>query len=888
MQALLDKLNNIDVDARIAELKAYIDANKHKGPDKVDKQVKALKVLLALKDQGLTPYEAFTRETVPVIPSQYRAPIQLPNNTFIVPDVNDLLRNIGFMATSLADVKDELPADELEKARKDLYGAVDKLQGLETPEINRQIKKNYFATISGSPGPAKSGFVQTSLTKKRVDLSGRSVISPNPQLDMDQVEIPIDMGLSLYKPFVKRELINRGYSPDKANKLISSKDERALDALQRAGDTRPVLINRAPSIDQGSVTAHWPTFVDKYNINIPNVIAQYQKGDFDGDTVSVHVPVSQGAVEEATRMMPSLNMYNDASDKIRAFPDHSAAAGLYIISKTSQGQKAINDILPKEYRIHGPIIKPQLVNILTGIAKTDSRAASVIVDNLVRLGNDFAYTTGMSYGLSDLEPLREARDVIMKDIKRDIKSLKHKTPDALRSLYKEYADKASDLLNEYYKDKDNPMGDILISRARGSASQVRDAIFSPIAVNSQEVIPKPIKHSFIEGLTPSEYFSSAAGARLGLLGKVQGTANPGALGKVVFSNANTLVVNKDKGESMGSIMLPVSNPIDLVDRYASRDVYAGNKLIVEKDTVITPRIVQMATKHGLTEMPVYTPLMSSSADGGIPAMSYGIIKGNQLPEVGYNIGAHSAAGLVAPLYTESMQSFHTGKSLQDRNAGYPRLKQVLELTKSIQDKATVATVTGIVSDIRRDALGGHNVIINGVDHYINPSNKVNVEVGMNISSGDPLSDGPIDPRDIAKHKDLPSAQKYMVDEIVKNTPTNIKRRSAEVLVEAITRYGQVVDPGSSEYLPGDVKLVSEIEHRNKELANKIKYEPYFKGVTSLPLSSQSWMSQLNFRNIKKSLSKAIATGASSDVHSYEPSPGLIMGTEFGDGDDGRY
>lgn len=300
MQSLLDRLQAIDVDAKIKELEDHINANKHKGPDKIDKQVKALKILRSLKESGITPIDAFTRETVPVIPSQYRSPIQLPNSTFMVPDVNELLRNVGFMSGTLKDIKDDLPPEELEKAKASLYRTVNALQGLETPEINRVIKKNYYSTISGSPGPAKSGFFQTSVTKKRVDLSGRSVISPNPSLDMDQVEIPIDMGLSLYKPFVKRELLSRGFDSNKANKMIESKDKRALDALQRAGDQRPVLINRAPSISEGSVTAHWPTFVDKYNINIPNVLAQLQKGDFDGDSclcnihlrnVNTHYPV---------------------------------------------------------------------------------------------------------------------------------------------------------------------------------------------------------------------------------------------------------------------------------------------------------------------------------------------------------------------------------------------------------------------------------------------------------------------------------------------------------------------------------------------------------------------------------------------------------------------
>ena len=889
MKALLARLQEINLDERISELETYIQQNKHRGPDKIDKQVKALKSLRALKDSGITPYEAYTRETVPVIPAQFRAPIQLPNNTYMVPDVNDLLRNIGFIGDSLKGALDDLPPDELEKAKKNLYKSVEMLQGLETPEINRQIKKNYYSGISGSPGPAKSGFYQSALTRKRVDLSGRGVISPNPLLDMDQVEIPIDMGMTMYKPFVKRELISRGYSSDTANKMINKGDAIAIDALNRAGSNRPVIINRSPSITEGSMTAHYPTCVDKYNVNIPNVLAQFQLGDFDGDTMAIHVPISQKAIREAEAMMPSRNMYNDVADKIRGFPDHSAAIGLYILSKTKEGREAINKVLPDEYKVKNGLTKPELTRMLTEIAKEDSRAASVIVDELVRIGDGTAYERGFSFGLSDLEPLSAIRKELLNNIDRDMKHVKSSDSDSIREVYKKYSDIASSEINRHFENSENPVGDIVLSKARGSASQMRDLLFSPIAVDAADQIRKPIKHSYIEGLKPSEYFSGAAGARAGTLGKSQGTAQPGALGKILFSSTNSMVINKDKGESMGVRVVQVSDdPKDIVDRYIANDVIVNGEVIVPKGSPISPRVVQMLLKCKVKEIEVFTPLGSSSADGGIPAMAYGVISGNKLPEVGYNIGAHAAAGIVSPLYTESMQSFHTGKSLQDREAGYPRLKQILELTKTLPNKATLSTVEGTVSDISGDSLGGHSVKIEGIDHYINPGNNPTVRQGSFVRKGDAISDGSIDPREIAKLKDLRAAQEYMVDELVKNTPGNIKRRAAEVVVEGITRYAEILDPGESEYYPGDVKLISDLEKRNKDMDQGIKYEPVFKGVNTLPLYSQQWMSQLNFRNIKKSLSRAIATGASSDTHSYEPAAGLAIPVEFGEGEGGRY
>lgn len=888
MQALLDRLKNVDVDKRIEELQESINKKKHRGPKAVDKDVKALKALTALKEQGLTPYEAYTRETVPIIPAQYRAPIQLPNDTFMVPDVNNLIKDVGLISETLKEIAPSLPKEELEKSKAALYKRVSALQGLETPEVNNQIVKNYFTSISGAPGPAKTGYYQTALTKKRVDLSGRGVISPNPQLDMDQVEIPIDMGLTMYKPFIKRELISRGFRSKQADDMIESKDKRAIDALNRAGKQRPVILNRAPSIGKGSVTAHWPTFVDKLNVNIPNSLALLQKADFDGDAIGVHVPISDAAVKEAENMMPSRNLYDDVSSKIGTFPDHSAALGIYKLSKTPEGRDRINKYLPAGRQIKTRIDKPTLVDLLSKMAKEDSEGTARVVDKLIRLGDSHSYQTGFSLGLEDFEPLTDIREKVLYEIKRDMSLSKKKDDATIREIYKKNIDKATDEIGKHFKGKDSRISDIVNSKARGSSSQLRDILLSPIAVNAAEAIDIPIAHSYAEGLKPSEYFAAAAGGRAGTISKSQGTSKPGALGNLLFANTNMLVINKDKGKSMGVIELPLDDPNELIDRYVGKDVNIKGKTIIKEGTLVEPRTIQLALKNGLKNLPVYTPLRSSSIDGGIPAMAYGLMPGSKLPEVGYNIGTHSAAGVVAPLYTASMGSFHTGGSLDDEKSGYPRLKQVLELAKVIPNKATLAASDGMVDNIVKDSLGGHKVSIEGVEHYVSPGNKLNIKEGVKVKMGDTLSSGSIDPRDLAKYKGMDAAQSYMVDEIVKNTPGNIRRRAAEVIVEGITRYGEVIDPGMSEYLPGDIKLISDLEHRNQKQDQGIEYEPVFRGVNTLPSYTQSWMSKLNFRNLRKNLANDIATAAETDVSSYEPVPALAIGKDFGKGEQGRY
>jgi DNA-directed RNA polymerase subunit beta' len=128
----------------------------------------------------------------------------------------------------------------------------------------------------------------------------------------------------------------------------------------------------------------------------------------------------------------------------------------------------------------------------------------------------------------------------------------------------------------------------------------------------------------------------------------------------------------------------------------------------------------------------------------------------------------------------------------------------------------------------------------------------------------------------------------MVDELVRATPGKLRRRAAEVIVEGITRHAKITDPGDSDYLPGDIALLSEIQSKNKDLDDKAKYEFLFKGVNFLPQATQSWMSQLNFRYLKNVLNDAIVEGKMSDTHGYEPAAALAFPAEFGEGDEGRY
>jgi len=282
MQNLIDGLKKIDVDKRLKDIDGFI--KEESNPRKIDKLVKEFKILRNLKSEGISPVEAFTRKTMPVIPATYRSPIELPDGNIFNPDMNLLLRNVGFANESLKKSKDVLSDEKIHEARYNLYRAVEDLSGFNTPKTGNVTLENLFGTFSGGAKPPKKGFFQRKLTRKRQNLSGRSVISPNPNLDIDEIEVPYDLGLTMYEPFIRKELNQRGYSKSEIDNHIKKKTNIAKEVLRKIGKDRPIAANRAPSIWQGSVIGSYPIFTESKNIAIPNLSTTMILGDFDGDS----------------------------------------------------------------------------------------------------------------------------------------------------------------------------------------------------------------------------------------------------------------------------------------------------------------------------------------------------------------------------------------------------------------------------------------------------------------------------------------------------------------------------------------------------------------------------------------------------------------------------
>ena len=322
------ELSKIDVDKRSDDLRAQ--TAKLKGA-KLDDAIKQIKYLSALKEQNLTPQNAYVLSKMPVTPPIIRPILPLRDGTLQVGDANLLYRDACLANQKLSDVKGVLPADQLHTPRLHLYDAVSAVFGLGdpvSPTAEKRQAKGYLAYITGTrPG---NGFFQSKIMKKQQDISGRATIAPDPTLNLDEIGIPSDMLHQMYGKFVIGRLVKRGYSAIDAQKMVEDKVPLAMQELLNESKERPVLVNRAPSLHRFSIFAAYPKLTSGKTIQLCPFAEKGTNADYDGDAMQVHAPVTPAGVADAKRMTLSNLIFADRKpNTLNVAPDMEAILGLH-------------------------------------------------------------------------------------------------------------------------------------------------------------------------------------------------------------------------------------------------------------------------------------------------------------------------------------------------------------------------------------------------------------------------------------------------------------------------------------------------------------------------------------------------------------------------------
>jgi DNA-directed RNA polymerase subunit beta' len=518
-------LENLSSDLRIRLEKETLKARRHQ-------LLKKLKLVEAFRLSGNRP-EWMVLTRLPVIPPDLRPLVALEGGRYATSDLNDLYKRVITRNNRVKSITSGIKTPEVivRNEKRMLQDSVDAL--LDNSRRSRPIKgrgnrplKSLADSLKG-----KQGRFRRNLLGKRVDYSGRSVIVVDPSLHLYECGIPKEMALELFKPMIVRKLEERGVvdSERSARRLVRARSTEVYEILDDIIHDRPVLLNRAPTLHRVSIQAFLPVLREGRAITIHPMVCHPYNADFDGDTMSIHVPLSPEAILESYILMLSIhNIRSPAHGRALMAPTQDIVIGLYYLTRehiaksktmrifssleeirialdqrytvlhepikylfnakvieTTPGRVIFNSLLPVEMQFKNEIMNKRTV---TGIVdecleKFGTERTVEMLDNFKRLGFEYATRSGLTIGIDDMiSP--GIKDKIWSKGAKDVAEINKAHNIGLISETERYnkiidtwtrvaIEIEENLLEELEKDKDgfNPLYMMVNSGARGSKNQ---------------------------------------------------------------------------------------------------------------------------------------------------------------------------------------------------------------------------------------------------------------------------------------------------------------------------------------------------------------------------------------------------------------------------------
>ncbi|KMK90876.1 DNA-directed RNA polymerase subunit beta' [Rossellomorea marisflavi] len=331
-EAIKKLLQDIDLDKEADFLKEEL---KTAQGQRRTRAIKRLEVVESFRSSGNDP-DWMILDVLPVIPPELRPMVQLDGGRFATSDLNDLYRRVINRNNRLKRLLDlGAPSIIVQNEKRMLQEAVDALidngrRGRPVTGPGNRPLKSLSHMLKG-----KQGRFRQNLLGKRVDYSGRSVIVVGPNLKMYQCGLPKEMALELFKPFVMKELVERGLAHNikSAKRKIERVQPEVWDVLEGVIKEHPVLLNRAPTLHRLGIQAFEPTLVEGRAIRLHPLVCTAYNADFDGDQMAVHVPLSSEAQAEARMLMlAAQNILNPKDGKPVVTPSQDMVLGNYYLT----------------------------------------------------------------------------------------------------------------------------------------------------------------------------------------------------------------------------------------------------------------------------------------------------------------------------------------------------------------------------------------------------------------------------------------------------------------------------------------------------------------------------------------------------------------------------
>ena len=937
--AIKRRLETFDLQAEYTMLTELAQTGKGQ---KKTRAIKRLKVVSSFLNTRNHP-ASMVLDCVPVIPPDLRPMVQLDGGRFATSDLNDLYRRVINRNNRLKRLAD-LGAPEIivNNEKRMLQEAVDALfdngrRGRPVTGPGNRPLKSLSDMLKG-----KQGRFRQNLLGKRVDYSGRSVIVVGPQLKLHQCGLPKQMALELFKPFVMKRLVDLNHAQNikSAKRMVERARPVVWDVLEEVIAEHPVLLNRAPTLHRLGIQAFEPQLVEGKAIQIHPLVCTAFNADFDGDQMAVHLPLSAEAQAEArVLMLSSNNILSPASGRPITSPTQDMVLGLYFLTslrenelgegrafgsisealmaydrnsltmqakikirlthsgvtevrETTLGRALFNEILPEGYKfVDYDVTKKLLGQIVDDLAEGFAKVTvAQTLDALKSLGFYWATRAGITIAIEDVvTPAKKQEILDGYEIKAEkVQSQYEKgliTDDERRQELIEIWTNATTDVAKAMEDnfpKTNPVWMMVYSGARGNMMQVRQiaGMRGLVANPKGEIIPRPIKSNFREGLSVLEYFIATHGARKGLADTALRTADSGYLTRRLCDVAQDVIIREedcgtDRGltlkiaalDSTGALVRDDHVETSMFGRNLAEDAVQNGKVILSAGTDLGDKNINTLVEAGFSEVKIRSVLTCDSKVGQC-AMCYGrSMASGKLVDVGEAVGIIAAQSIGEPGTQLTMRTFHTGGIAgDDITHGLPRIVELFE-ARTPKGVAPIAETAGVVSFLE-DAKGKKIIVTpedgsEAIAYPITRRQKLKVEDGMRVTVGQQMVVGAIDPKQVLRILGPRQTQVHLVTEIqevYRSQGVSIHDKHIEIIVRQMLKRITVLEPGDADLLPGELVERGRFETENRRVVSTggkaASGRPELMGITKASLATESWLSAASFQETTKVLTDA--------------------------------
>ncbi|MGI8678063.1 MAG: DNA-directed RNA polymerase subunit beta' [Jatrophihabitans sp.] len=600
--------------------------------------------------------------------------------------------------------------------------------------------------------------------------------------------------------------------------------------------------------------------------------------------------------------IPNVTAVDNGSGEKWAAPE-GWEPGKSALLSTTLGRCLFNDALPDDYRfVNYPVTKKELGQIVNDLAERYPKVqVANTLDALKAAGFHWATRSGITIAIDDVvTPPRKAE--ILERYEKDADKIEKQylrgviTEDERRQELVEVWTKAtSEVAKEMEANfpKTNPVYIMVNSGARGNMMQMRQiaGMRGLVANPKGEIIPRPIKANFREGLSVLEYFIATHGARKGLADTALRTADSGYLTRrLVDVSQDVIVREEDCGTDRGLPMTIASAGADGVlikdphvetsvyARVLSEDITSGRTVIAKAGTDLGDVLIDTLIEVGVSEVRVRSVLTCESTLGTCASCYGRSLATGKLVDVGEAVGIIAAQSIGEPGTQLTMRTFHTGGIAgDDITHGLPRVGELFE-ARVPKGVAPIAETSGRVRMEESDGSKGSSrrIIITPDDgdeereYPISRRARPLVNDGDSVEAGTQLISGAVNPHDVLRIMGPREVQLHLVrevQEVYRSQGVAIHDKHIEVIIRQMLKRITVIESGATEFLPGSLveRTMFEAENRRvvAESNEPASGRPVLMGITKASLATESWLSAASFQETTRVLTDA-AISAKSD------------------------